>query len=161
MKIIKNINELSRLANAIYQSNINNIDLNRCKCPHCKATGNYEIKGYYYRNIIFRANKIELRITRVRCCSCNKTHALFFEDIIPYYPLTSIESLELYLHLFDSLIYDSEVLHRLKKRFSMFITYLKSVNGSINDIQDSNDKTMESMSKSYLQIHLGLIRLAT
>ncbi len=157
----KNNDKFSNYINSIYQSNVNNKDLNRCKCSKCNATGNFEIKGYYYRNIIICFTKVKIRITRVKCSSCNRTHSLFFEDIIPYFSLTSIESLKLYLNSFISNNHDYDALLRLKKRFSLFIKYLKSINGSIIDIQDSNDKTIKAINKSYLQIHLGSIILVT
>ncbi len=157
----KNNSKFSHYINSIYQSNVNDKDLNQCKCSKCNTTGNYEIKGYYYRNMTICLTKVKLRITRVKCLSCSRSHALFFEDMIPYFSLTSTECLHLYRNSFRSNAYDDDVLLRLKKRFSMFMKYLKSVAGSILDIQDSNNKTMKSISKSYLQIHLGLISLAT
>lgn len=153
--------KFSNKVNSIYQQNIDNKDFNRCRCSKCNSTGDFEIKGYYYRNIVIDLNKISLRVTRIKCNSCNATHALFFEDIIPYFCLTSFDSLSLYLADFISAFYDYDLLHRLKNRFSQFIKYLNSVNESISKIHDINLKTIPSMSKSYLQIHVGFISFCT
>ena len=51
-KNIKDINKSSSYINSIYQLNVQNQDFNKCQCSRCKAKGNYEIKGYYYRRIV-------------------------------------------------------------------------------------------------------------
>ena len=75
-----------------YENNLNNGYL---KCPYCDSTdlikwGNYE------RNIIYLVNNKShsivikeprsrvIKIKRVKCKSCNHTHALLPEGIIPY-----------------------------------------------------------------------------
>ena len=130
-KNIKDINKLPSYINSLYQLNVQNQDFNKCQCSRCKAKGNYEIKGYYYRMIVINNFVISIRITRVKCINCNATHALFFEDMIPYYSLISYECLEIYHNHFNSLFYSYDVLYRLKKRINTFIVYLKSVLGSI------------------------------
>ena len=160
-KNIKDINKSSSYINSIYQLNVQNQDFNKCQCSRCKAKGNYEIKGYYYRRIVINNFDISIRITRVKCINCDATHALFFEDMIPYYSLISSECLEIYHNNFNSLFYSYDVLYRLKKSINTFIVYLKSVLGFIEDIHATNEKTITSMNKSYLQIHVGRISFAT
>lgn len=105
--------------------------------------------------------KVRIRITRVECQSCNRTHALFFEDFIPYFSLTTFNCLEVYLNSFCSLYYDYDLLLRLKDRFFTFINFLKSIKKSILNISECNNKTIGSFRKSYLQIHRGLISFVT
>lgn len=156
-----NNNKFSNLVNSIYQDNIDNKDLNNCRCSKCFSVGDYEIKGYYYRNIVLCFTKVRIRITRVECQSCNRTHALFFEDFIPYFSLTTFNCLEVYLNSFCSLYYDYDLLLRLKDRFFTFINFLKSIKKSILNISECNNKTIGSFRKSYLQIHRGLISFVT
>ena len=67
-----------------YENKLNNGYL---KCPYCNSSdlikwGNYE------RNIIYLINNeshyIVISVKRVKCKSCNHTHALLPEGIVPY-----------------------------------------------------------------------------
>ena len=67
-----------------YEKSLNNGYLS---CPNCNST-DFIKWGNYERNIIFLANN-ECRcrvisIKRVKCKSCNHTHALLPEGIVPY-----------------------------------------------------------------------------
>jgi len=57
-------------------------------CPVCKAVGKFKIHSYYKRYLIdFIGGKIvrhEVTITRYVCDSCNSTHAILPDIIIPY-----------------------------------------------------------------------------
>lgn len=66
----------------IYDSIINQIDLNTVKC-NCGHYG-VELFAYYERYVIAASGKVYLRITRVKCPFCNKSHALLPSFIIPY-----------------------------------------------------------------------------
>lgn len=57
------------------------------ECPHCHSN-DYIRWGFYERNVIFISNnqlcsKL-LKIQRIRCKGCHKTHALMPDKIIPY-----------------------------------------------------------------------------
>lgn len=56
-------------------------------CPYCHSSGNCIKHGYYYRYIINTSDASSLslsRILRVKCKSCNHTHAILPDFIIPY-----------------------------------------------------------------------------
>lgn len=54
------------------------------KCPKCNAVGNYKKHSSYKRNLIFIHTIITIVVHRIKCCSCNTTHALIPKDAIPY-----------------------------------------------------------------------------
>lgn len=58
------------------------------QCPHCKAKGCCRIFAYYYRYLIDfvkgRPVVERVRVLRVICTSCNATHAILPDPVIPY-----------------------------------------------------------------------------
>lgn len=66
----------------IYDDIINNVNLNTVKC----SCGHYgvELFAYYKRYIITVSGRVYIRITRVKCPFCNRSHALLTSFIIPY-----------------------------------------------------------------------------
>lgn len=53
-------------------------------CPNCGAAGNYAHHGHYHRHFDDGTGERLVRIERVRCLSCGKTHALIWKDMVPY-----------------------------------------------------------------------------
>ncbi len=53
-------------------------------CPNCGAAGNYAHHGHYRRHFDDGSGERLVRIERVRCLSCNRTHALIWRDMVPY-----------------------------------------------------------------------------
>lgn len=57
-------------------------------CPHCNAKGNFSLHAYYHRDFISikngKRNICSVRIPRFKCESCNHTHAILPDILIPY-----------------------------------------------------------------------------
>lgn len=77
----------------IIQIYLNTVNFGNLECPNCHSHDLIRW-GYYERNIIFFSDDkltIEsniLKIQRVKCKGCGKTHALFPFGIIPYKQFT-------------------------------------------------------------------------
>lgn len=67
-------------------------------CPNCGAAGNYAHHGHYHRHFDDGRGERLVRVERVRCLSCRKTHALIWENMVPY----KLRSESLHLELFRS-----------------------------------------------------------
>lgn len=67
-------------------------------CPNCGAAGNYAHHGHYHRYFDDGCGERLVRIERVRCLSCRKTHALIWRDMVPY----KLRSETLHLEAFRS-----------------------------------------------------------
>ena len=67
-------------------------------CPNCGAADNYAHHGHYHRHFDDGAGERRVRIERVRCLSCRKTHALIWKDMVPY----KLRSESLHLETFRS-----------------------------------------------------------
>jgi len=60
----------------------------KTRCPACYAVGRFKLHGSYFRHIVY-FSKLEIvhkhiEIKRVKCISCNVTHAVMPGDLIPY-----------------------------------------------------------------------------
>lgn len=54
-------------------------------CKFCGYKGMLHRHGFYSRNVIAKYHIREINILRVKCPSCNKTHAVLPSFLIPYY----------------------------------------------------------------------------
>ena len=53
-------------------------------CPKCGVAGNYSGHGGYERWFDDGSGARRVRVNRVKCLSCGKTHALIWRDMVPY-----------------------------------------------------------------------------
>lgn len=143
---------------SLYCNKVDQLDLNMLRCNKCNDVGNFEIKGYYYRTIIINNISIRIRITRIRCKNCKRTHAILFLDFIPYYQLSSINSNRLILAKFINKEYDDLIIERLKKRVSLFEARLRDIAKSVykDEIEEITIAYSQYRKQSYLQIHRGI-----
>ena len=64
-----------------------NAELDRihsARCPHGCGANTLRVHAYYERAIEVRGEAGRLRVTRVACSACGRTHALFGMGIVPY-----------------------------------------------------------------------------
>ena len=66
----------------LYDNHISLIDVHSLTC----TCGNHDnvIHGYYKRKVRTDKSNIEIRVVRVKCKCCGKTHAVLISLIIPY-----------------------------------------------------------------------------
>lgn len=71
---------------SFYFKLVNSIDFSDIECDcgsHCWKT-----HGYYSRYCTFLKRRIRVKIVRLICGVCGKTHALLIDDMIPYSTLS-------------------------------------------------------------------------
>lgn len=66
-----------------YLEFVANLEVKTIKCPYC-GTAHMERHGYYRRYINISETKHYIKILRVRCKICGRTHAVLPDFIIPY-----------------------------------------------------------------------------
>lgn len=71
----------------IYDKHIESLQRHKIKCS-CGHLGCLIIHGYYIRKIKTPFGKIALRIVRLLCKECGKTHAVLPDSIVPYSQIT-------------------------------------------------------------------------
>lgn len=156
----KSKKEIANDVESIYNEEIMNLDFNNIKCPKCGCIGEYDVKGYYTRTIIINNYSIRIKIKRIKCNHCGKTHALLFMDFVPYFQLSSKDSETLFLNDFKSNVYSDDLLKSLRKRFESFIKRITVFAISIKEsIESITTKLITIRNNSYLQIHRGLVLL--
>lgn len=57
-------------------------------CRHCGYAGNLHRHASYHRTVICKEVTAKVKIQRVICPDCRKTHAIIPSDLIPYYQHT-------------------------------------------------------------------------
>lgn len=67
-------------------------------CPQCGTAGNFTGHGGYERWFDNGSDARRVRVNRVKCRSCGKTHALIWHNMVPY----KLRSEELNLRVFRS-----------------------------------------------------------
>ena len=67
-----------------YEKVMEELDIQQLKCPCCGHAGCLIGHGHYQRGIKECGELIRLRIKRVKCKECRKTHALLPSNIVPY-----------------------------------------------------------------------------
>lgn len=66
-----------------YNKFLKDINIYELPCS-CDIKGHFIKYGHYNRNIKIAGKSITLRIQRLLCKSCGKTHALLPKDLVPY-----------------------------------------------------------------------------
>ena len=84
---VENCNDISQ---NFYDSVVNNLQLHRLSCS-CGHSSCLSIHGYYYRTAKLPAGDIRLKICRVKCSECGKTHALLLSSMVPYSQIRLID----------------------------------------------------------------------
>lgn len=159
--LILSVKKLEKKINEIYAEAINSIDFNNVECHKCKVTGDYEVKGYYERYIIINTYKLKIKILRIKCKNCGRTHAILFLDFIPYYQLSSLDSEEIIGNNFEDDIYNEEIINSLKKRVRKFNDRIRPYGLSVfnETILSIIKMIVFKCYNSYLQIHRGIVLL--
>lgn len=81
--ILISVSDYNQFSQNYYDSIINSLQFNRLTCT-CGHSACLAIHAYYKRGIFLPEGTQFLRICRVRCSECGKTHALLLTSIVPY-----------------------------------------------------------------------------
>ena len=166
----------------IIQNYLNTVNFGPLECPNCHS---HDICrwGFYNRNVIFFSDESKtnfesdiIKIQRVRCKSCGKTHALLPIGIIPYKQLTTEIIIEIILSIsstsieitFSKFNFISEStikkiwLDFKKKHFSLLsiLTKTRNILDSIYLIKDNIHTQVSYIhhyNRTFMQIKLGCI----
>lgn len=81
-----------------YDYFINHLNLYNLKCS-CEVRGQCKRHAYYTRSIKTPFGKVRLRILRVICASCGKTHAILLDSIVPYSQVVLKDHIEIIMNM--------------------------------------------------------------
>lgn len=146
------------LTQDIYNSYIFNLDLNtlKCTCGHFGVVAH----GYYKRSIKTITGKIKIKILRVKCKTCNKTHAILLSLIIPYSSvqlkdhIRIIKDIDIKELMIEKITIDESTIYRIKHNFKKFFKQMMiSYNISFDD--DLIKNCFKYLKRNFNQIKLG------
>lgn len=140
----------------IYTEAVQNLNLNKVKCCQ-KIGGEFLIHGYYSRRLKIKHTTISISILRIRCEHCNKTHAVFFSDFIPYSMFNTYEGQKILINdISDDFSY--EAIDRIKRIKRQILARLSLLGIRISDDVSIILKcSIHSFCGHFLQIHRGRI----
>ena len=86
-----NCNPISQI---LYNNILYNLQFHQLSCS-CGQSACLSIHGYYTRGIKIEDSLVPLRICRVKCSVCNRTHALLLSSIVPYSQISLQEQVDI------------------------------------------------------------------
>ena len=75
--------DCNQISQSFYNSVIDKLQFHQLTCS-CGHSACLSIHGYYKRNVKLPSGTIRIRICRVRCSECQRTHAILLASIVPY-----------------------------------------------------------------------------
>lgn len=88
------VQESNPLTQNFYNNLINNLQFHSLTCT-CGHSACLSIHGYYSRSLKTPEGKSTLRICRVICSCCHRTHALLPSSVVPYSQVSMTEHVEI------------------------------------------------------------------
>lgn len=125
-------------------------------CPVCKSYGNLEIHSYYKRKLVDfidgKPVQHEITILRCKCSSCNATHAILPDYIIPYssyslfFVLQVLKEYFFHLHTIDKLCERFHITPKqLYKWIKLWKTHKSRWLGFMKNLEVSNQDFLLSL----------------
>ena len=81
--ILVSVSNYNQFSQDYYDSLINSLQFHQLTCT-CGRSARLSIHAYYRRGILLPDGCLSLRICRVRCSECGRTHSLLPSSIVPY-----------------------------------------------------------------------------
>ena len=81
--ILISVSDYNQFSQDYYDSVINSIQFHqlRCSCGHSACLSTH---AYYTRGILRPDGILSIRVCRLRCSECGRTHAILPDSIVPY-----------------------------------------------------------------------------
>lgn len=119
--IITNNPHKIKLNQKIYYKIISSIDFNSIPCDSCSHS-NWVYHSSYLRFIDFLDHRFKIKIVRVICRHCGKSHAILVEQMIPFSSLSHSDIINVLSHYDTSLVYSSHF-YFLKDKYKFLDIY--------------------------------------
>lgn len=146
----------NNIVKKIYTESIQNINFNMLRCCQ-KNGGSFVVHGYYSRRLKIKEQTFDISIMRIKCEYCDKTHAIFFNDFIPYSMFNTYEGKKILMNDIDD-DFSYEVIEKIKRIKKQILTKLVIVGLRIDDdVSILLESSIHSFCGHFLQIHRGKI----
>ena len=81
--ILITVRDYNQFSQHFYDSVVNSLQLHQLTCT-CGHSASLSIHAYYTRGVFLPEGTESLRICRVKCSECGKTHAILLSSLVPY-----------------------------------------------------------------------------
>ena len=108
------------LNQSIYDSIIKSIDFNKIKCPSCNHNSWHQHCSYD-RKFDIDNSFLTIKIIRIKCSHCHKTHSILIESMIPFCILNYNQLIEIIINDATNIISSSHSFYFRKKFKDFFI----------------------------------------
>ena len=81
--ILISVKDYNQFSQVYYDSIVNHLQFHRLSCT-CGHSACLSVHAYYERGIFLPEGALSLRICRLRCSECGRTHAILPSSIVPY-----------------------------------------------------------------------------
>lgn len=160
------VQDCNHISQSFYDSVINRIQLHQMTCT-CGHSACMTIHGYYRRNVKLPDGTIRLRICRVRCSECGRTHALLLSSIIPYSQIRTFDQQQICISYEQSLssvsvcdlnpeIDENNIKSVLRNYRRHWREMLRSLRISLSPLFMLVSSCFSNYSAQFMQIHSGL-----
>lgn len=121
--IISNNPNKIKLNQINYDKIVNSIDLQSIICDQC-GHNHWHIHGRYFRIFSFLHHSMTIKIVRILCSHCRKTHAIFLEGMVPFSSLVHSDIIRILISPSSDLV-DSSHFYYLKDKYDSicFLSY--------------------------------------
>jgi hypothetical protein len=153
----------------IYDFNIRSIELLQMICT-CNRTGTFIKYGKYARHLRFGDKAEEIRIQRVVCRECGRTHALLPSSIVPYAQIPLREQVFIIGHYgnqsdmeqfyVENEAIDENSIKSVSMRYRKYwLQRILSESIPLTPLDDLVRECFLAFSRQFMQIRKGLIKL--
>lgn len=114
--IITNNPYKCKLSQSIYYKIIDSLDFNSICCNSC-SSANWAFHASYNRYVDILNRCFKIKILRVICLTCGKTHAILVKDIVPFSILSFNDIISVLIHTDPDLVSSAHFFY-LKYKYS-------------------------------------------
>lgn len=139
-----------------YNNCINNINFLSLSCS-CGIKGSFIKHGYYTRSIKTPLGLVKLKILRVKCSSCGKTHAVLLSSIVPYSQISLLDQVNIIINPKDVMennifIDESNIAYTKSKYYKFFKEPLASFYIKLQPTIKFIDLCFKHLKRQFMQI---------
>lgn len=150
-------NNFKSFSQKYYDECINSIDFFNVTCT-CNSKGSLTKHAYYTRKILTPCGIVYLRILRVKCSICNKTHAILLSSMVPFSQISISDHVDIILGNEDKVMnlvpdIDESTCYKIKRSFSKFFSqFLFQESIPISNLGEVIEICLRKLKRQFMQL---------
>lgn len=155
------VDDFKSFSQKFYEECLSRIDFFSVQCT-CRHKGCLKRHGFYKRNVKTDNGIVTLKILRVRCSECGKTHAVLLSSMVPFSQISVPDQFDIILgddqRVMDNNpdINESSCSHIRKSYRSFFSEFLKGENVPLSDIRQIISVCLSKLRRQFMQMKCSM-----